>query len=70
MGKKKHKEPYVKRDLYVYDTVWWVGFVDGYKTYHYSIPSVETLDEIFKKFPDAKDIRIFTKESVFPFIIH
>lgn len=74
MGKKnknKKVEPYVSRNLYVYDTTWWVGFEDARgKTYYYNIPSVDTFGKILDKFDDVYDVRVFTKETVYPFTIY
>lgn len=74
MGKKNKNtkfEPYVSRSLYVYDTVWWVGFEDEMgKPWCYIIPSVDAIGEILGRFDKVYDVRIFSKESVYPFIIH
>ncbi len=74
MGKKsknKKFKPYVKRDLYVYDTVWWVSFADEMgKSWCYAIPSVDTLGKILDRSDSIYNVRIFTKANVYPFTIY
>ena len=72
MGKKNKKfEPHVNRSLYVYDTVWWIGFEDETgRPWCYAIPSVNAIRETLSRFDKVYNVRIFSKESVYPFIIH
>ena len=71
MGKKKHKEPFVARDLYVYDTNWFASWEEDGKLFTHSLVSLDVLeDQLNELFPNAENLQIYYKTYVHPFVIN